>query len=82
MLQPKADAELLRLLARGISRSAPAGNGWRRYAAAWREMPHDGVAIMADRPLVRFFWSVLDALDYSLTQARLWVADAVCGPMP
>ena len=78
MLLPEDSAEGLRLLARGISRSAPAGNGWRRYAAAWREMPRDGVAIMADRPLVRFFWRVLDALDYSLKQARLWV----CGPMP
>jgi hypothetical protein len=30
------------------------------------------VAIMAIRPLVRFFWRVLDALDYLLAQARLW----------
>jgi hypothetical protein len=39
-----------------------------------------GVAIMVDKPLVRFFWRALDRLDYRLTQARLWVADAVCGP--
>jgi hypothetical protein len=52
------------------------------YAAAWREMPRDGSAIMADRPLVRFFWRVLDWLDYWLTQARLWLADAVRGPLP
>jgi hypothetical protein len=25
---------------------------------------------------------VLDWLDYSLTQAQLWLADAVCGPEP
>jgi hypothetical protein len=41
-----------------------------------------GVAIMADRPLVSFFWRVLDALDYSLAQARLWVVGVVCGPFP
>lgn len=34
---------------------------------------------MADRPLVHFFWRA-DALDYRVTQARLWVVDAVCGP--
>jgi hypothetical protein len=37
---------------------------------------------MADRPLVRLFWRVLDRLDYRLTQARLRLADAVCGPEP
>jgi hypothetical protein len=41
-----------------------------------------GVAIMADSPLVRFFWRVLNAVDYPVTQRRLWVADAVCGPDP
>jgi hypothetical protein len=50
------------------------------YAAAWREIPRDGSAIMADRPLVRFFWRVLDSVDYWPTQARLWLAHAVCGP--
>jgi hypothetical protein len=35
---------------------------------------------MAKPPLARFFWRVLDALDYWLTQARLWLADAVCEP--
>jgi hypothetical protein len=30
--------------------------------------------------LARLFWRVLDALDYRLMQARLWLADAVCGP--
>jgi hypothetical protein len=29
-----------------------------------------------------FFWRTLDTLDYWLTQARLWRADAVCGPRP
>jgi hypothetical protein len=43
-------------------------------------MPREGVAIMAIRPLVRFFWRVLDALDYSLTQARVWLVGAVCDP--
>jgi hypothetical protein len=38
-----------------------------------------GSVIMADRPLVRCFWRVLDALDYWLTQARLWLADTVRG---
>jgi len=41
-----------------------------------------GVSIMADKPLVLFFWRVLDRLDYWLTQARLWVAGAVCDPEP
>jgi hypothetical protein len=37
---------------------------------------------MAERPPVCFFWRVLDRLDYWLTQARLWLADAVYGPFP
>jgi hypothetical protein len=41
-----------------------------------------GVAVMADGPGPQLFWRVLDALDFWLTQARLWVADAVCGPDP
>ena len=41
-----------------------------------------GVAIMAARQLVRFFWRVLDRLDYWLTQARLRLADRVCGSLP
>jgi hypothetical protein len=35
---------------------------------------------MADSPLAHFFWRVLDALDYWITEAGLWLADAVCGP--
>jgi hypothetical protein len=31
------------------------------------------------RALPPLFWRVLDRLDYWLTQARLWLADAVCG---
>jgi len=27
-------------------------------------------------------WRVLDALDYWLTQARLWIVNAVYGPFP
>jgi hypothetical protein len=38
--------------------------------------------VVADRLPQRFFWRVFDGLDYWLTQARLWVADAVCGPEP
>jgi hypothetical protein len=30
--------------------------------------------------LARLFWRLLDDLDYWLTQVRLWLADAVCGP--
>ena len=37
---------------------------------------------MVDGPLVRFFWRVLDALDYWLGQARLGIVDAMCGPEP
>jgi hypothetical protein len=33
---------------------------------------------MDHRPLVHSFWRVLDALDYWLTQAGLWLVDAVC----
>jgi hypothetical protein len=32
--------------------------------------------------LVRLFWGVLDRIDYWLTQTRLWLVDAVCGPEP
>jgi hypothetical protein len=39
------------------------------------------VAVMADRLRMGFFWRILDALDYWLTQARLWVVDVVCGPV-
>jgi hypothetical protein len=41
-----------------------------------------GMAIVAEYRLERFVWRVLDRLDYWLTQARLWLADAVCGPEP
>jgi hypothetical protein len=37
---------------------------------------------MADKPLVPLFWRVLDAVDYWVTQAKLWVADTACGPEP
>jgi hypothetical protein len=37
---------------------------------------------MADGPLALLFWCVLDALDYWLTQARLWMVDTVYGPEP
>jgi hypothetical protein len=52
------------------------------YAAVWHGCSAMGSAIMADRPLVRCFWRVLDRLDYWLTQARLWLADTVCGSLP
>jgi hypothetical protein len=31
--------------------------------------------------LARVFWRALDRLDYWLTQAILWLVDAVCGPL-
>jgi hypothetical protein len=37
---------------------------------------------MADGPLARFFWRILDGLDYWIMQAKLWVVDMVCGPLP
>ena len=37
---------------------------------------------MANGSLARLFWRALDALDYWLTQAQLWLADAVCRPEP
>jgi len=47
-----------------------------------REVPDGGVAIMADRTLVLYFWRVLDRLDYWVTQGRLWMADIVRAPFP
>ena len=35
---------------------------------------------MAERLQMGFFWRILDALDYWLTQARLWVVDVVVRP--
>jgi len=37
---------------------------------------------LAEGTLGRLFWRALDALDYWLTQAQLWLADAMCGPEP
>jgi hypothetical protein len=37
---------------------------------------------MAESVVVRRFWRVLDRLDYWVTQARLWAADALRGPLP
>ena len=37
---------------------------------------------MANGSLARLFRRVLDALDYWLIQAQLWLADAVCRPEP
>jgi hypothetical protein len=39
-----------------------------------------GVSLLTDGLLARLFWRVVDALDYCLTQAVLWLADAVAGP--
>jgi hypothetical protein len=44
------------------------------------DWPITGVALLGNGPLARLFWGVFDAFDYWLTQARLWLADAVCGP--
>ena len=41
-----------------------------------------GVGRLTDRRLARLFWRTLDALDYWLTQAQLWLVDVVCGPEP
>jgi hypothetical protein len=37
---------------------------------------------MGKGALARLFWRVLDAVDYRITQIRLWFADAVCDPEP
>jgi hypothetical protein len=43
--------------------------------------PVTGGALVANGSLARLFWRVFDDLDYwLLTQARLWLADAVYGP--
>jgi hypothetical protein len=39
-----------------------------------------GVDRLTDRRLARLYCGLLDALDYWLTQAQLWLADAVSGP--
>jgi hypothetical protein len=37
---------------------------------------------MLDTRAARFFWRVLDVLDYWLTLTRLRVLDALTGPLP
>lgn len=37
---------------------------------------------MDNGSLARLYWRVLDALDYCLTQARLWAAHVMYGPEP
>jgi hypothetical protein len=37
---------------------------------------------MIDRPMRRFLWHLLDALDHWLTLARLRILDALAGPEP
>ena len=37
---------------------------------------------MSDGLLARFFWRVVDALDYLVTLGRLRIVDAVAGPAP
>jgi hypothetical protein len=37
---------------------------------------------MSDGLLARFFWQVVDDLDYLVTLARLRIVDAVAGPEP
>jgi hypothetical protein len=58
---------------------SPADAALADYSAACRAM---GVASMAESPLVRLFGGVLDRVDYWLTQTRLRLVDAVCGPEP
>jgi hypothetical protein len=60
------------------------GTGWEWLAALRGGLARDAArwewrSWLTDRRCV-FFWRVLDALDFWLTQARLWLADAVCGP--
>jgi hypothetical protein len=45
------------------------------------ELSSHGRSVSANGSLARLFWRVFDDLDYwLLTQSRLWLADAVCGP--
>jgi hypothetical protein len=37
---------------------------------------------MGERQLRLLFWRAFDRLDYRLTQTKLWVLDAICGPRP
>jgi hypothetical protein len=48
------------------------------------EREHSGEQLepITNGPLARLFWRALDALDYWVTQAGLWVVDAVRGPEP
>ena len=41
-----------------------------------------GVGRLTDRRLAQLYWGALDTLDYWVTQAQLWLVDAVCGPEP
>jgi hypothetical protein len=50
--------------------------GLARNAARWERR------LCLRDPPVRFFWRVLDRLDYWRTQARLWLAGAVFDPEP
>jgi len=46
-------------------------------------MPRNVIAaIVAERPLVRYLWRVLDQLDYWVTQAKLRAGDLLHGPLP
>ena len=37
---------------------------------------------MLDTRLRRFFWRIVDGLDYALTLARLRILDSLTGPLP
>ena len=50
-----------------------------RSTVGW---PVTGEGLLANGSLARFYWRVLDELDYRVTQAQLWLADVVCGPEP
>ena len=54
--------------------------GWHQPLRPGASVRGGGLALMADRPLARLFWRVLDALDYWATQARLWALDLICSP--
>lgn len=57
----------------------------KRHSARMRRMTFrqtTGKVSLANGPLARLFWPVLDTLDYWVTQTRLWAVDIACEPEP
>ena len=67
------------MIRRWQAASRPPMGRLRRVSLLVPEARSDG---LRQRRQARLFWRVLDALDYPVTQARLGLADAVCGPEP